>query len=203
MQVNYDLQFDKIIKGLNGKPSLLLHVCCAPCASSVLERLAPYFNVTIYFYNPNITEREEYQLRLNELKRFVNEVYGDTIKIIEGDFEPETFYDASRGLEDELERGLRCTECFNLRLKSTANLAKVGLYAYYCTTLTVSPHKNAQLLNEIGYKLEQEFGVKWLPSDFKKKQGYIRSIELSKEHDLYRQSYCGCVFSRKLAQKNG
>ena len=203
MQVNYDLQFDKIIKGLNGKPSLLLHVCCAPCASSVLERLAPYFNVTIYFYNPNITEREEYQLRLNELKRFVNEVYGDTIKIIEGDFEPEAFYDASRGLEDELERGLRCTECFNLRLKSTANLAKVGLYAYYCTTLTVSPHKNAQLLNEIGYKLEQEFGVKWLPSDFKKKQGYIRSIELSKEHDLYRQSYCGCVFSRKLAQKNG
>ena len=203
MQVNYDLQFDKIIKGLNGKPSLLLHVCCAPCASSVLERLAPYFNVTIYFYNPNITERDEYQLRLNELKRFVNEVYGDTIKIIEGDFEPEAFYDASRGLEDELERGLRCTECFNLRLKSTANLAKVGLYAYYCTTLTVSPHKNAQLLNEIGYKLEQEFGVKWLPSDFKKKQGYIRSIELSKEHDLYRQSYCGCVFSRKLAQKNG
>ena len=203
MQVNYDLQFDKIINGLNGKPSLLLHVCCAPCASSVLERLAPYFNVTIYFYNPNITEREEYQLRLNELKRFVNEVYGDTIKIIEGDFEPEAFYDASRGLEDELERGLRCTECFNLRLKSTANLAKVGLYAYYCTTLTVSPHKNAQLLNEIGYKLEQEFGVKWLPSDFKKKQGYIRSIELSKEHDLYRQSYCGCVFSRKLAQKNG
>lgn len=180
-----------------------MHVCCAPCASSVLERLAPYFNVTIYFYNPNITEREEYQLRLNELKRFVNEVYGDTIKIIEGDFEPEAFYDASRGLEDELERGLRCTECFNLRLKSTANLAKVGLYAYYCTTLTVSPHKNAQLLNEIGYKLEQEFGVKWLPSDFKKKQGYIRSIELSKEHDLYRQSYCGCVFSRKLAQKNG
>lgn len=203
MQVNYDLQFDKIIKGLNSKPSLLLHVCCAPCASSVLERLAPYFNVTIYFYNPNITEREEYQLRLNELKRFVNEVYGDTIKIIEGDFEPEAFYDASRGLEDELERGLRCTECFNLRLKSTANLAKVGLYAYYCTTLTVSPHKNAQLLNEIGYKLEQEFGVKWLPSDFKKKQGYIRSIELSKEHDLYRQSYCGCVFSRKLTQKNG
>lgn len=202
VKTNYDLQFDNIVKGLEVKKRLLLHACCAPCASSVLERVTPYFDVTIYFYNPNITDRSEYLHRYNELLRFVSIVYGDKIKVIDGGFEPQPFIEAARGLEDEPERGLRCDKCFYLRLKKTAELAKVGLYDYYCTTLSVSPHKNAQLLNELGFKIEQEELVKWLPSDFKKKQGYVRSIELSKEYDLYRQNYCGCVFSQKLAEKN-
>ena len=202
VKTNYDLQFDNIVKGLEVKKWLLLHACCAPCASSVLERVTPYFDVTIYFYNPNITDRSEYLHRYNELLRFVSIVYGDKIKVIDGGFEPQPFIEAARGLEDEPERGLRCDKCFYLRLKKTAELAKVGLYDYYCTTLSVSPHKNAQLLNELGFKIEQEELVKWLPSDFKKKQGYVRSIELSKEYDLYRQNYCGCVFSQKLAEKN-
>ena len=202
VKTNYDLQFDNIVKGLEVKKRLLLHACCAPCASSVLERVTPYFDVTIYFYNPNITDRDEYLHRYNELLRFVSIVYGDKIKVIDGGFEPRPFIEAARGLEDEPERGLRCDKCFYLRLKKTAELAKVGLYDYYCTTLSVSPHKNAQLLNELGFKIEQEELVKWLPSDFKKKQGYVRSIELSKEYDLYRQNYCGCVFSQKLAEKN-
>lgn len=202
VKTNYDLQFDNIVKGLEVKKRLLLHACCAPCASSVLERVTPYFDVTIYFYNPNITDRSEYLHRYNELLRFVNIVYGDKIKVIDGGFEPRPFIEAARGLEDEPERGLRCDKCFYLRLKKTAELAKVGLYDYYCTTLSVSPHKNAQLLNELGFKIEQEELVKWLPSDFKKKQGYVRSIELSKEYGLYRQNYCGCVFSQKLAEKN-
>lgn len=202
VKTNYDLQFDNIVKGLEVKKRLLLHACCAPCASSVLERVTPYFDVTIYFYNPNITDRSEYLHRYNELLRFVSTVYGDKIKVIDGGFEPQSFIEAARGLEDEPERGLRCDKCFYLRLKKTAELAKVGLYDYYCTTLSVSPHKNAQLLNELGFKIEQEELVKWLPSDFKKKQGYVRSIELSREYDLYRQNYCGCVFSQKLAEKN-
>ena len=202
VKTNYDLQFENIVKGLEVKKRLLLHACCAPCASSVLERVTPYFDVTIYFYNPNITDRSEYLHRYNELLRFVSIVYGDKIKVIDGGFEPQPFIEAARGLEDEPERGLRCDKCFYLRLKKTAELAKVGLYDYYCTTLSVSPHKNAQLLNELGFKIEQEELVKWLPSDFKKKQGYVRSIELSKEYDLYRQNYCGCVFSQKLAEKN-
>lgn len=202
VKTNYDLQFDNIVKGLEVKKRLLLHACCAPCASSVLERVTPYFDVTIYFYNPNITDRSEYLHRYNELLRFVNIVYGDKIKVIDGGFEPRPFIEAARGLEDEPERGLRCDKCFYLRLKKTAELAKVGLYDYYCTTLSVSPHKNAQLLNELGFKIEQKELVKWLPSDFKKKQGYVRSIELSKEYGLYRQNYCGCVFSQKLAEKN-
>ena len=202
VKTNYDLQFDNIVRGLEVKKRLLLHACCAPCASSVLERVTPYFDVTIYFYNPNITDRSEYLHRYNELLRFVSIVYGDKIKVIDGGFDPRPFIEAARGLEDEPERGLRCDKCFYLRLKKTAELAKVGLYDYYCTTLSVSPHKNAQLLNELGFKIEQEELVKWLPSDFKKKQGYVRSIELSKEYDLYRQNYCGCVFSQKLAEKN-
>jgi len=202
VKTNYDLQFDNIVNGLEVKKRLLLHACCAPCASSVLERVTPYFDVTIYFYNPNITDRAEYLHRYNELLRFVSIVYGDKIKVIDGGFEPQPFIEAARGLEDEPERGLRCDKCFYLRLKKTAELAKVGLYDYYCTTLSVSPHKNAQLLNELGFKIEQEELVKWLPSDFKKKQGYVRSIELTKEYDLYRQNYCGCVFSQKLAEKN-
>ncbi|MBQ2908338.1 MAG: epoxyqueuosine reductase QueH [Clostridia bacterium] len=202
VKTNYDLQFDNIVRGLEVKKRLLLHACCAPCASSVLERVTPYFDVTIYFYNPNITDRAEYLHRYNELLRFVSIVYGDKIKVIDGGFDPRPFIEAARGLEDEPERGLRCDKCFYLRLKKTAELAKVGLYDYYCTTLSVSPHKNAQLLNELGFKIEQEELVKWLPSDFKKKQGYVRSIELSKEYDLYRQNYCGCVFSQKLAEKN-
>lgn len=202
VKTNYDLQFDNIVKGLEVKKRLLLHACCAPCASSVLERVTPYFDVTIYFYNPNITDKDEYLHRYNELLRFVSIVYGDKIKVIDGGFEPQPFIEAARGLEDEPERGLRCDKCFYLRLKKTAELAKVGLYDYYCTTLSVSPHKNAQLLNELGFKIEQKELVKWLPSDFKKKQGYVRSIELSKEYGLYRQNYCGCVFSQKLAEKN-
>ena len=203
VKTNYDLQFDNIVKGLEVKKRLLLHACCAPCASSVLERVTPYFDVTIYFYNPNITDRSEYLHRYNELLRFVNIVYGDKIKVIDGGFEPRPFIEAARGLEDEPERGLRCDKCFYLRLKKTAELAKVGLYDYYCTTLSVSPYKNADKLNRLGVEIGDKVGIKYLVSDFKKGQGYVRSIELSKEYGLYRQNYCGCRFSRKKTQSEG
>ncbi len=200
MKINYDKEFSAYTEKLTKKERLLLHACCAPCSSAVLERVTPYFDVTLYFYNPNITDKNEYDYRLKELYRFVSEVYGDKVKIEEGEYEPEKFYLLSRGKENIPEGGERCFCCYKDRLLETAKRAKVGLYDCFCTTLTVSPYKNAEKLNEIGKSLEDEYGVKFLPSDFKKRQGYVRSIELSKEYGLYRQNYCGCEFSRKIAE---
>lgn len=199
-QINYQKELEKIIdtnikQGI--KPSLLLHVCCAPCCSYVLEYLHKYFNITLYFYNPNISTKEEYNLRADELKRFVKE-FGleDSVKVIIENYENIDFYEAIKGLENHKEGGARCFVCYELRLEKTAVLAKKEMFDYFCTTLTISPLKNSNKLNEIGLELEQKYGIKYLCSDFKKKNGYKRSIELSKEYNLYRQNFCGCVYSK-------
>ncbi len=196
--MNYSIELEKIIKS-NGdkKPSLLLHACCAPCSSYVLEYLHSHFNITLFFYNPNIYPKDEYQKRLDELKRLVRELELD-IKIIEADYEPNEFFEISKGLEKLPERSERCKRCYRLRLEKAAAQAQKGGYDYFCTTLSISPHKNAEWINEIGNELSDAYGIQFLPSDFKKKNGYIRSIELSRKYNLYRQNFCGCVFSKAL-----
>lgn len=200
MKQNYDKEFISYAENLQKKEKLLMHACCAPCSSAVLERVTPYFDVTLYFYNPNITDKNEYDYRLRELYRFVTAVYGDTVKIIEGEYDAEKFYRLSEGKENLSEGGERCFLCYHERLLKTAEQAKVGLYDCFCTTLTVSPYKNAEKINELGKEISLKTGVAFLPSDFKKRQGYVRSIELSKEYGLYRQNYCGCEFSAKIAE---
>ena len=193
-KLSYDRLMSKQIDGLDGKKTLLLHCCCAPCSSACLERLKDYFNITVLFYNPNI-ENAEYEKRKAEIIRFLNETgWAD---FMDCDHNPEDFYAACKGLEGEKEGGARCLKCFEVRLKKTAELAKD--YDYFTTTLTISPLKDAAAINNIGENLG---GEKWLFSDFKKRGGYLRSSELSKEHNLYRQNYCGCVFSR-LAREKG
>jgi predicted adenine nucleotide alpha hydrolase (AANH) superfamily ATPase len=203
-KINYQKELDKVIEqnSREGKtPSLLLHVCCAPCSSYCLEYLSNYFEITVYYYNPNISIKEEYTHRLNEEKRLVSEMpFKNPVKIIEGSYDPQEFFDAVKGLENEPEGGKRCEECFKLRLSSSAKLAADLGFDYFTTTLTISPLKNAGLLNTIGAQEAQRYGVNWLYSDFKKREGYKRSIELSREYDLYRQNYCGCVFSRGKAE---
>ena len=180
------------------KRSLLLHSCCGPCSTAVVERLAEEFNVTVFFYNPNISEESEYQKRKEELKRFLQTApFGKEIHMQDADYEPELFEKMAKGHENDPERGPRCAKCFRLRLEETAKYAKEGTYDYFCTTLSISPHKNADLLMQIGEELSKNYGVYYLPSDFKKKNGYKRSIELSREYDLYRQDFCGCRFSKK------
>lgn len=199
MKINYDKVMEDIIAKeceQTKVPTLLLHVCCAPCSSAVLERLSKYFKITIYYYNPNISPYEEYRKRVCELKRFVREI--DTkheITIVEGVYEPEKFEQLARGLEQEKEGGARCFKCYYLRLHSTALLAKEKNFDYFTTTLSISPYKNAEKLNQIGEMLEKKYGVSYLYSDFKKKEGYKRSIELSRKYHLYRQDYCGCIYS--------
>lgn len=199
--MNYSIELEKIIN-LNGdnKPSLLLHACCAPCSSYVLEYLHSHFDITLFFYNPNIYPKDEYQKRLDELKRLVREMELD-IKIIEEDYDPNEFFEISKGLENIPEGGERCKKCYRLRLQKTASAAKTGKYDFFCTTLSISPHKNAEWINEIGNELAMTLGTTFLPSDFKKKNGYKHSIELSKQYDLYRQNFCGCIFSKALADK--
>ena len=191
--LNYDkLMTDEIAK-LGNKPKLLLHCCCAPCSSACLERLKEHFQITALFYNPNI-EDEEYLRRKDELIRFIKETgWAD---FIDCDHDTKEFYSAVKGLEREKEGGKRCEVCFKLRLEKTAETAKELGYGYFTTTLTISPLKDAKLINTIGESLQSE-SVKWLYSDFKKRGGYLRSTELSKEHCLYRQNYCGCVYSRE------
>lgn len=183
------------------KPSLFLHSCCAPCSSYVLEYLRIFFRITVFYYNPNIDQQEEYYKRVEEQKRLIaaynKELPEHTIEICEGAYEPERFIEMARGLEQCPEGGARCHACFALRLGETARLAAEGSYDYFGTTLTISPLKNAAKLNEIGEKLAGVYGVNWLPSDFKKKNGYKRSVELSAKYDLYRQDYCGCTYSQK------
>jgi hypothetical protein len=189
------------IKGLNGRKKLLLHCCCAPCSSACLERLKDYFDITVLFYNPNI-EDEEYNRRKAELIRFVGAT--KWANILDCDHEKERYYAATKGLEDEKEGGVRCKICFTLRLSKTAEIAEKNGFDYFTTTLTISPLKDANLLNEIGENLAKGKKVNWLYSDFKKQNGYLKSIKLSKEYSLYRQDYCGCIFSKREreSQKN-
>ena len=248
---NYQKELDKIIENVGadskGVPTLLLHSCCAPCSSYVLEYLREYFRITVFYYNPNIVVEAEYRKRVAEQKRLI-EAYNEAISgeytlgrslldeerqglqvrngnmqdvqtqnrglqyvqeqkndnnmyylidVVEGDYEPQRFYEIAKGLEQCPEGGERCFACYELRLRETAKRAQEGKYDYFATTLTISPLKNAVKLNEIGERFAAEYGVSWLPSDFKKKGGYQRSIELSKEYDLYRQDYCGCVYSKE------
>ena len=178
-KINYQRELDQILAEITAKgevPTLLLHSCCAPCSSYVLSYLASYFRITLYYYNPNISPKEEYQKRV---------------------YDPERFFEMAKGMEDIPEGGERCFRCYELRQREAAIAAAQGVYDYFTTTLSVSPHKNAQKLNEIGLRLQEEYGVRYLLSDFKKKGGYLESIRLSKEYDLYRQNFCGCVYSRQ------
>lgn len=199
---NYQKELTALIEKQNGKKRLLLHCCCAPCSSYVLEYLHPYFDITILFYNPNITEQEEYEKRKIELQRYLSEVpFGGEIAQIETEYDPETYLSRIKGHEKDPERGGRCRLCFFQRLEKTALLAAEGGYEYFCTTLSISPHKDADVLMEIGEMLAERYGVPYLPSDFKKKEGYKRSIELSATYGLYRQDYCGCLFSKKQREE--
>ena len=195
---NYNRIMEKTIaeyQAKGQKPRLLLHACCAPCASSVIERIKDHFDLTLYFYNPNMDGLEEYSLRANELVRLAERF---SVECIIEDYNPSEFYDIAKGLEQQIEGGSRCTECYKLRLDKTAKKAKILGFDLFATTLTVSPLKDATRLNQLGKQLEVEVGVKYLASDFKKKGGYQRSVELSKEFNLYRQNYCGCEFSKRL-----
>lgn len=197
--MNYQKELDKLLSSISEKnkvPNILLHACCAPCSSYCIEYLSKYFNVTLFFCNPNISSDIEYHKRAQELKRFIEETeYPNKISYIEAVYEPEEFYDTVKGYEDCAEGHERCFLCYELRLDKTAREAVRGHYDYFCTTLSISPLKNAEKINEIGYKLQNKYNISWLPSDFKKKDGFKRSIKLSNEHNLYRQNYCGCVYS--------
>ncbi len=190
---------DKYLEGLiPGQERLLLHSCCAPCSSYVLEYLSEYFRITVFYYNPNIYPREEYLERLREEKRFIREkAFRFPVDIIDGDYEPERFFSLAKGLEECPERGERCHKCYRLRLEKTAEKAKEVKIPLFATTLTLSPLKDAVVINAIGKEVSDLYGVAYLPSDFKKRDGYKRSLELSREYDLYRQNYCGCVYSQK------
>ena len=199
--MNYDLEMEKQIENIEEGSKLLLHACCAPCSSAVLERLANYFKISIFYYNPNITEESEYIKRINELKRFVSEFKTKyPVEIIEGNYEPNKFMEMAKGLENEPERGKRCFKCYELRLEETAKIAEELGFNHFATTLTLSPHKNANWINEIGEELNNKYKSNYLYSDFKKKEGYKRSIELSKTYNLYRQDYCGCIYSKRDRQ---
>ena len=201
---NYSLILENTInenKKAGLRPSLLLHACCAPCSSYVLEYLSAHFDITLLFYNPNISPKEEYDFRAQELQRLIDEMpLPAGIKIITEDYAPEEFYRMAKGLEELSEGGERCKKCYELRLSRTADLAKKLGFDYFTTTLSISPYKNAEWLNSIGESLANAVGVKYLFSDFKKKNGYKRSCELSEQYNLYRQNYCGCEFSKRQAE---
>ena len=195
---NYDEKMQKIASSAK-KSRLLLHSCCAPCSSACLERLAESFKITVFYYNPNIDDRNEYEKRKAEQIRFLKETgWAD---FLDCDHETEKFSALCKGYEKEPERGARCYLCYGLRLEKTAHAAKENGYDYFCTTLSLSPYKNADWINELGEKYAGEYGVPFLPSDFKKRGGYARSLELSKEYGLYRQDYCGCSFSTAQTEK--
>lgn len=203
MAVNYQLELERELQKNEGKtPRLLLHCCCAPCSSYVLEYLSPHFSITAHYYNPNIDTPEEYAHRARELSRFVQEMpLPGAVDVLAEPYTPAEFYAAVKGLEDVPEGGRRCYECYRLRLRRAAQAAAAGGYDYFTTTLSISPHKNAQWLNEIGRRVGGEEGVPFLPSDFKKKGGYAQSIAYSREYQLYRQDYCGCVYSAAAAAR--
>lgn len=203
---NYRNEQEKIIKGFDTErpPRLLLHSCCAPCSSAVLEYLSQYMEITVFYFNPNIFPEEEFFHRISEQKRLIGELpCKNLVKFIERGWQSGRFYEAVRGLEDIPEGGERCFACYRLRLEETARLAAEEGFDWFTTTLSVSPYKNAEKLNDIGEELAEKYGVPHLPSDFKKKDGYRRSIELSAKYGLYRQNYCGCVFSKRERAENG
>ncbi len=205
MSENYQKHLEQVILEHQERgeiPSLFLHACCAPCSSYVLEYLSSYFDITVFFYNPNITDRKEYEKRVDELKRFLKEMKpARPVHLVEGSYRPEDFFAMAKGLEEVPERGERCRKCYQMRIEETARLAEENGFQYFCTTLSISPMKNAGWINEIGQAESRERTTIWLMSDFKKKGGYQRSIELSKEYELYRQNYCGCIFSKREAEK--
>ncbi len=200
-QRNYQRELDKIIEKITKRqevPSLFLHACCAPCSSYCLEYLSEYFAITVFYYNPNIFPAEEYEKRVAEIKRLIENIpTKHKVNFVEGDYLPEQFFAMAKGMEKLPEGGERCFRCYEMRLKESVRLAEELGFDYITTTLSISPLKNAQKLNSIGEQLCENTKVKYLPSDFKKKNGYKRSIELSKEYNLYRQNYCGCVFSKR------
>ncbi|WP_178668967.1 epoxyqueuosine reductase QueH [uncultured Eubacterium sp.] len=199
-KINYQIELDKIINSIDksNPPRLFLHSCCAPCSSYTLEYLSNYFDITVYYFNPNISPKEEFDKRFAEQKRLIDSLPAkNPIKLVLGEYDYNDFLQIARGLENVAEGGERCFRCYRLRLESTARIAKEQGFDYFCTTLSISPLKNSQKINQIGYEVAQKYGIKWLPSDFKKREGYKRSIELSKEYNLYRQSFCGCVFSKE------
>ena len=199
-KINYQNMTDEIIEGIQEsgeRPRLLLHACCAPCSSYCLEYLSGIFDITVYYYNPNITAESEYKHRCEEIKRFVeNASFTRDVKLVFGDYEPERFLELAKGHENDPERGARCHLCYRLRLENSAAYAKENDFDYFTTTLSISPLKDAQVLNAIGKELSEKYDVAYLYSDFKKKNGYKRSIELSQEYSLYRQNFCGCEFSK-------
>lgn len=198
-KINYQKELDKITASLGDRvPRLLLHSCCAPCSSYTLEYLSRYFEITVYYYNPNISPQSEFDKRFAEQKRLIASLSAKhKIELIEGEYNYDDFLQIAKGYENIREGGERCFRCYRLRLEKTAELAKEQGFDYFCTTLSISPLKNSQKINEIGFDTAKKYGVEWLPSDFKKKEGYKRSIELSKKYSLYRQNFCGCVFSKK------
>ena len=201
MNRNYQKELDRIIlenEKQEKVPTLLLHSCCAPCSSYCIEYLSQFFRITIFYYNPNITEKEEYEKRVKEQKRFIQQFpTKHKVEFLEGTYEPERFFEIAKGYEKVPEGGERCFRCYEMRLRETGKIAKEKGLDYFTTTLSISPLKNAQKLNEIGEMLSKEWDVAYLYSDFKKKEGYKRSITLSAEYDLYRQNFCGCIYSRQ------
>ncbi|MBN2795369.1 MAG: epoxyqueuosine reductase QueH [Clostridia bacterium] len=192
---NYQKEMEQIIEKFETKPKLLLHSCCAPCSSYVLEYLTQYFQITVFFYNPNMIDLEEFEKRYEEQVK-INAVIPGDIGLVKVPYDSKPFYERIKGLEKEPEGGKRCYECFELRLEKAAAYGKANGFDYFTTTLTISPLKNAGVLNEIGKTIGEKYDLKFLPSDFKKKNGYKRSVELSMENDLYRQDYCGCIYSK-------
>lgn len=202
MKQNYSNLCEEILNSIKDKKKLLLHSCCAPCSSYVISYLTNYFDITILYYNPNIYPYEEYLKRKNEQIKLIKELTSkNIIDIIDCDYDNELYNNLIKGLENEPEKGNRCTICYQMRMEKTASIAKENNYDYFCTTLSVSPYKNSDLINEIGKKLEGRYKINWLYSDFKKKDGYKKSIELSKKYNLYRQDYCGCIYSKPKSLK--
>ena len=202
-KINYQKKLDELINGISEGtvPRLLLHSCCAPCSSYTLEYLSRYFDITVLYYNPNISPRSEFDKRAVEQARLIAELPAQhKVKLVVYDYDYTEFLDIARGYEGCREGGERCFRCYRMRLEKTAEKAKAEGFDYFCTTLSISPLKDSQIINKIGYETAEKYGVKWLPSDFKKKEGYKRSIELSREYNLYRQNFCGCAYSKKEAK---
>jgi predicted adenine nucleotide alpha hydrolase (AANH) superfamily ATPase len=201
-KINYQKILDKTIEEISASdkvPTLLLHSCCAPCSSYVLEYLSQFFSIAVLYYNPNIFPKEEYEYRISEQQKLIDELpVKNKITLISTEYEPEKFYKAVKGHENDMEGGERCFICYELRLREAARYALDGRFDYFTTTLSISPMKNADKLNEIGKTISEECGIPYLYSDFKKRNGYKRSVELSKEYGLYRQNYCGCVYSKTI-----
>ena len=206
-KINYQKQLDEILKSINPqekKPTLLLHACCGPCSSYVIEYLSSYFDITIFYYNPNIYPKKEYERRLNELEDFIprfEPAVKNKVKIVVSTYEPKDFFEATNvlneeELQQEAEKGIRCRRCYEFRMKKAYAYAAKNKFDWFCTTLSISPFKDSVMINEIGAELEEENSVRFLTSDFKKKGGFLRSLELSREYGLYRQDYCGCLYSK-------